>query len=118
MCRGEYAWKGPNVSWCICVENCPDSHKPVEIGDLRALKIQGRGGIPGVQPGAERTLPGAPQKGCLSRVRRSWALLRSLVGLWRGTAFHPATRVAVPEAFLARWLGAGHLLRLVEEEPA
>ena len=59
-----------------------------------------------------------PGKGALSRVCRSWAILRSLVGLWRRAAFHPATRVAVPEAFLTRRICVVHLLRLVEEDPA
>ena len=40
------------------VENCPESHKPVEIGDLLLLAIQEWGGIPEVQPGAERLLTG------------------------------------------------------------
>ena len=45
----------------------------------------------------------------------SWAILRVLVGLWRGTAFHPATRVAVPEAFLARRICVVHQLARAEE---
>ena len=35
-----------------------------------------------------------------------------------GTAFHPAGRVPEPEAFLARRIGRGYLLSLVEEDPA
>ena len=54
-----------------------------KINDLRLLAIQERGGIPRVQPGPEKPLTGASQgEGCaLRRVRRSWAILRSLVGL-------------------------------------
>ena len=32
------------------VENSLDSHKPVEIGDLRFLTIQERGGVPESNP--------------------------------------------------------------------
>ena len=40
------------------VDNYPESHKPVEISDLRPLTIQKARGIPRVQPGAQRPLTG------------------------------------------------------------
>ena len=39
----------------MVVENCAESHKPVEIGDLRLLTFRGRGEI---YPGAETLLTG------------------------------------------------------------
>ena len=38
------------------MENSPESHKPVEINDLRLLMILWSGGISRVQPDAERPL--------------------------------------------------------------
>ena len=51
------------------VENCQDSHKPVEISDLRLLMIQGRGGIPRggpTQPGKLADGPLRASKGPIS----------------------------------------------------
>ena len=73
---------------------------------LRAIQEVGRPGEgPGRSAEALRAILEA-EKGYSARRR----------GL--GTAFHPAGRVPEPEAFLARRIGRGYLLRLVEEDPA
>ena len=92
----------------LCLENCPGLHKPVEIGDLRA-QSDSRGGEAGkVQDGPLRP------SGAILEAEKGYSARRR--GL--GTAFHPAGRVPEPEAFLARRIGRGYLLRLVEEDPA
>ena len=45
------------------MENPSESHKAVEIGDLRILAIQEWGGYPIVQPCAERRLTGRREAG-------------------------------------------------------
>ena len=92
----------------LTVENYQESHKPVGIGYLRAQSDL-RGGEAGrVQDGPLRP------SGAILEAEKGYSARRR--GL--GTAFHPAGRVPEPEAFLARRIGRGYLLRLVEEDPA
>ena len=103
----------------------------VETG-LNSVVVNGRGKLPRFtqacgnrrfttsDDAGARGIPGSPIRRrewpARSGLRScSWAILRVLVGLWRGTAFHPATRVAVPEAFLARRICVVHQLARAEE---
>ena len=47
--------------FAFTVENWPESHKPVEISDLRPCGPCVAQGIPRVQPGALRPLPTVPR---------------------------------------------------------
>ena len=73
---------------------------------LRAIQEVGR-------PGKVQDGPLRPSGAILEAEKGYSARRRGL-----GTAFHPAGRVPEPEAFLARRIGRGYLLRLVEEDPA
>ncbi len=117
MCRGEYAWKTGRIHTSLWKTNHLRLLTILDGGDTRSPTRRGKDA-----DGPLRPLPGAPQKGCLeprsSLLGASTGLCHETSVLLFGGLSHPAPQVGSAEAFLARWLGAGHLLRLVEEEPA